>query len=126
MPKTPQREWWAISDALRDVLVETGRAAPPQRVFAVPDVQRGWPVLDNEQVRIGTVERWEFGTEDAFLVVGRMFRPTLYVPTSAIRAIHEGSVELNVPRDWLASLDWKSPPRTHPDTHPVRGSHNGG
>ncbi len=128
MPKTSTREWWITSDALRDVLVETGRAEPPQRVFAVPDVRRGWPVLDNEQVRIGTVEGWAFGTDEACLMVRRTFRKTLFVPTSAIGAVHEGNVILNVPREWIASMDWSKPPRTNANahSHPVSGGRNGG
>lgn len=114
--KSPQREWWATSDALRDVLVEIGRAAPAQRVFAISEIGPGWVVLDNEEVRVGMAGGWVIGRDEAFLVVRRNWHRTVYVPTSAIACVHDGTVSLNVPLDWVASMDWTKRPRELAET----------
>lgn len=110
-------DWWAISDALRDVLVEQGRLPPPRRTFRLEEIEPGWLVYDNALERVGRVD----GLEGEFVIVRRSFRRVytwrrLYVPRSAIAEAHERYVVLNVPRSWIQSMGWTNPPR--PDAHP--------
>lgn len=105
-------EWWANSDALRDVLVQTGRMSPPQRKFDLREIKPGWLVFDNNRERIGRVTGQ---IEDHLIVQRRIGRVylwlRLYVPPTAIGEAHEGSVLLNVSKDWIGSMDWGRPPR---------------
>ena len=104
-------EWWARSDALRDVLVEIGRIPPPQRRFDLTEIGPGWLVLDRDNETIGRVEA----------VVGRYVTvrrarwvylwQRLYFPETAIGETHEGAIVLNVPRAWIRDMGWGNPPR---------------
>jgi hypothetical protein len=49
-------DWWARSDALRDVLVEIGHMPPAQRKFDLAEIQPGWHVFDRDLVPVGRVE----------------------------------------------------------------------
>jgi hypothetical protein len=108
-------DWWATSDALRDLLVEQGRVPPPQRHFGFDEIEPGWLVYDNERERVGRVA----GLAGRYVVVQRLvwrvyLWTRLYIPESAIGEAHEGAVMLNVPRDWLGSMGWGRPPRQPP------------
>jgi hypothetical protein len=108
-------DWWATSDALRDVLVDMGRMEPPQRKFELADIQPGWLVYDDERELIGRVD----GLVDRYLVVRRKFGRfylwvRLYVPETGLGEAHEGVVLLNVPRAWIGGMGWDRPPRLPP------------
>lgn len=108
-------DWWATSDALRDVLVETGRLPPPRRTFKIEDIGSGWLVFDSERELVGRVE----GLRDRYLVVRRriwrfFLGSRLYVPAEALHEAHEGFVLLNVTCEELASMGWGRPPRRPP------------
>jgi hypothetical protein len=108
-------DWWTDSHAIRDVLVAQGRATPPRRNFDLREIRPGWLVYDNEREPIGRVS----GQIDRYVVVQRSFHGfylwlRLYVPESAIGEAHEGSVSLNVPRDWVGAMGWDRPPREAP------------
>jgi hypothetical protein len=111
-------DWWADSDALRDMLVESGRMTAPRRTFELHEIRPGWPVYDSDREPIGSV----LGLVDRYLVVGRhplwrYWLTRLYVPESAIGEAHEGVVILNVPEEWLASMGWQRKPRERPRAH---------
>jgi len=111
-------EWWANSDALRDVLVMMGRLPPPQRRFELSEIEPGWLVFDNERERIGRVT----GQVDGYLVVQRYFHGVyvwlrLYVPPTYIGEAHEGAILLSIRRDWVAVMDWGHPPRKPSKLH---------
>jgi hypothetical protein len=108
-------DWWATSDALRDVLVETGHMPPPQRTFDLEEIRPGWLVYDSERERIGRID----GLIDSYLIVRRSFGRIylwlrLYIPATALGEAHEGSVILNVPRRWIGEMGWGRPPRRPP------------
>jgi hypothetical protein len=110
-----------ISDALHDVLVESGRLPAPQRRFDLGEIEPGWLVCDNDGERVGRVE----SQVDGYLVIRRCFGGVylwlrLYIPPTAIRETHEGIVSLNIPRRWVGSMGWARRPRaapTPPHTH---------
>jgi hypothetical protein len=107
--------WWATSDALRDLLVEQGRMRPPQRSFQLDEIEPGWLVYDNEREHVGRV----VDLAGRYIVIQRrmwhMYLWTrLYIPESAIGEAHEGVVLLNIPRDWVGSMGWGHPPRRPP------------
>jgi hypothetical protein len=113
-------DWWARSDALRDVLVEIGRMPPPQRKFDLSEIQKGWLVFDRDLDPIGRVD----GVVGRYLTVRRSYRGVylwqrLYVPETAIGETHEGAVLLNIPRVWVRDMGWGRPPRKppHPSAH---------
>jgi hypothetical protein len=108
-------DWWATSDALKDVLVETGRLPPPQRRFDLSEIGPGWLVYDNELERVGRV----VGQVDGYLTVQRCYHRIyvwlrLYIPPTAIREAHEGTVLLNVPRCWVGAMGWGRRPHGPP------------
>jgi hypothetical protein len=108
-------DWWVRSDALRDLLVDTGRMPPPQRKFDLGEVEPGWLVYDRDVERIGRVR----GRIGDYLIVQRWFRLwyvwfRLYIPATAIGDARQGSVFLNIPKAWLGSMDWGHPPRRPP------------
>jgi hypothetical protein len=108
-------EWWARSDALRDVLVEIGRLPPPQRKFDLSEIQSGWLVFDRELEPVGRVE----GLVGRYVIVRRSYWrfylwQRLYVPETAIGETHQGAVLLNIPRPWIGSMGWGHPPRKPP------------
>ena len=109
-------DWWANSDALRDVLVETGGMTPPKRRFDLEEVRPGWLVYDSERELIGRIE----GRIDSYLIVRRSFGRIylwlrLYIPARALGEAHEGSLVLNVPRSWIGDMGWGRPPRRPQD-----------
>ena len=111
-------DWWASSDALRDLLVESGRKAAPRRTFELHEIRAGWLVYDRDREPIGCV----LGLVERFLVVGRhpfwhYYLTRLYVPESAIGEAHEGAVILNVPEEWLGSMGWDRRPRDQRPSH---------
>jgi hypothetical protein len=82
-------EWWARSDALRDVLVEIGRLPPPQRKFDLSEIQPGWRVFDRELEPVGRVD----GVLGRYVTVRRSFWGVylwqrLYLPETAIGETH--------------------------------------
>ncbi|MGA3056431.1 MAG: hypothetical protein ABSE70_00110 [Candidatus Limnocylindrales bacterium] len=108
-------DWWAHSDALRDLLVELGRLPPPQRKFDFEEIQPGWLVYDNRFEPIGRI----CGQLDRYIVVQRLFHGfyiwlRLYIPEDAIGHAREGSVRLNIPRAWIGAMGWNRPPRLPP------------
>jgi len=108
-------EWWARSDALRDVLVEIGRLPPPQRKFDLSEIQPGWRVFDRELEPVGRVD----GVLGRYVTVRRSLWGVylwqrLYVPETAIGETHEGAVMLNIPRAWVRDMGWGHPPRKPP------------
>jgi hypothetical protein len=119
-------DWWATSDALRDLLVAAGKAPAPQRSFALEEILPGWLVYDSEREPVGRVD----GLMDRYLVVRRRFWGFLtwrriYVPETGLGEAHEGSVILNVPRSWIGTMGWGRPPRRpppRPTTPTPRGS----
>jgi hypothetical protein len=121
-------DWWATSDALRDVLVETGRLPQPQRTFRFDEIRPGWLVYDNDLERIGRV----VGHDDGYLVIARrlwrFYLPLrLYVPPQGLRETHEGVVLLTVPRTWLGRMGWDRAPRRPPrrPDRPSGAGHSG-
>lgn len=96
-------------DALESVLIEEGRLPAPRRSFALGDIEPGWEVVGNGEEWIGTVDLVE---EECIIVRRGLFSPKLYVPLSAVGQVREGSVILNVPAKWIATLAWTQPPRT--------------
>ena len=108
-------DWWAHSDALRDLLVDMGRLPPPQRKFAFEEIRPGWLVYDNRLEPIGRV----CGQLDRYIVVQRSFHGfylwlRLYIPADAIGRAREEAVLLNISRDWIGAMGWNRPPRVPP------------
>jgi hypothetical protein len=106
-------------DALEEVLIEEGRLPAPRRAFSLGDIEPGWEVLGNTEEWIGTVELVE---EECIVVRRGLFSPKVYVPLSAVGQVRDGSVILNVPAKWIATLGWKQPPRVQ---HAVSGRQQG-
>ncbi|HEY5486342.1 MAG TPA: hypothetical protein VIK06_01730 [Candidatus Limnocylindrales bacterium] len=109
-------DWWARSDALRDVLVEIGSMPPAQRKFDLAEIQPGWHVFDRDLVPVGRVE----AVIGRYVTVRRsrwgvFLWERLYVPDTAIGETHEGARLLNVPRAWIGDMGWGRPPRKPPD-----------
>jgi hypothetical protein len=108
-------DWWSDSDSLRNALTEPPGLLPPKRKFDLSQVRPGWLVLDNESEPVGRIG----GQIDRYLIVQRSFHGfylwmRLYIPEGAVGEVHEGSVSLNIPRDWIPGMGWNRPPRKPP------------
>jgi len=85
----------------------------------IADLQPGWDVLTNDGHRLGRIK--EVG-QHFVEVSGGLFSPTLYVPSSAIANVEDGTVHLGVANGEVGSMGWNQPPRTSDEllTEPER------
>jgi hypothetical protein len=88
------------------------RSDPPRRIFRLDEIERGWRVEDSQGTRIGSVAK----ADGSFVTVSRgILRSALRVPLSAVGAVHEGAVRLNVTLVWVEAQGWDQrggrPPR---------------
>lgn len=105
-------DWWAVSDALHDLLVEQGRLPRPRRTFRLEEIERGWLVFDNDLEHVGCVEALSGDYVEVRRAFHRIYTwQRLYVPRAAVAEVHERYLVLNVPRAWIGSLGWGSRPR---------------
>ena len=112
-------ERWVKSDAGADGPAARTLVVP--RTFELGDIKRGWLVFDCEHELVGRVD----GSIDHYLIMARhlawhLFFGRLYVPESALREAHLGSVVLNVAASWLDEMGWDQRPRQpQPSRHRV-------
>lgn len=78
----------------------------------IGDLQPGWDVLTNDGHRLGRIK--EVGQH--FLEVsGGLFSAPLFVPSSAIANVEQGTVHLGLARSQIDTMGWQQPPRTSDD-----------
>jgi hypothetical protein len=82
------------------------RSGSPRRTFTLDDIERGWRVEDSQATRIGTV----VSADGSAVTVSRGFLVRkLRVPLTAIVAVREGAVGLNVTVAWVEAHGWDRP-----------------
>ena len=80
----------------------------------IADLQPGWDVVTNDGHRLGRIK--EVG-QHFVEVSGGLFSSALYVPSSAIANVEDGTVHLTVASNEVGSMGWNQPPRTSDELH---------
>lgn len=75
----------------------------------IADLRPGWDVMTNDGHRLGVIK--EVG-QHYVEVSGGLFSRTLFVPSSAIANVEDGTVHLGVADGEVGSMGWQQPPRT--------------
>jgi hypothetical protein len=78
----------------------------------IADLQPGWDVLTNDGHRLGRIR--DVG-QHFIEVSGGLFSARLYVPSSAIANVEEGTVHLNLASREVDGTGWQQPPRLPDD-----------
>jgi hypothetical protein len=78
----------------------------------IADLQPGWDVLTNDGHRLGRIR--DVG-QHFIEVSGGLFSAHLYVPSSAIANVEEGTVHLNLASREVDGTGWQQPPRSSDD-----------
>src|SRR5688572_5046365 len=71
-------------------------------------IQPGWDVYGSDDQHLGTVA--QVGDNYVLVQKGLIFVHDIYVPVSAVEALGDEAVQLNVAKDDVESMPWDLPP----------------